>query len=171
MFDFLRNLTKSAEEKRQEQLHAYLDNALTPPEHRHFEQELAQNTALKAEVDDLRAMKQQLRDLPSRPVPRNFTLDPAVYGRPARQPLFQFYPVLQGATILTALFFITALSLSLFRPQAASESVAVAPQNTAIEQEAEIAAEAIEEPAAEFSPQIVLPMKLPAVLSAMKKKY
>ena len=150
MFDFLRNLRKSAEEKHQEQLHAYLDNALTSPERQQFEQELAQDAALQAEMDDLRLMKQQLRDLPRRPVPRSFTLDPAVYGRPARQPLFQFYPVLQGATVLTALFFIMALSLSLFQPRAASESVAVAPQNTAIEQEAEIAAEAIEEPAAEF---------------------
>ena len=128
MFDFLRNLRKSAEEKQQEQLHAYLDDALTPQEQQQFEREMAQDAALRAEVDDLRVMKQQLRDLPRRPVPRSFTLDPAVYGRPARQPLFQFYPVLQGATVLTALFFILTLSLTLFQPQAEPQTAAAVPQ-------------------------------------------
>jgi anti-sigma factor RsiW len=146
MFDFLRNLTKSAEEKRQEQLHAYLDNGLTPRERQQFEQELAQDTSLKTEIDGLRLMKQQLRNLPRRPVPRSFTLDPAVYGRPARQPLFQFYPVLQGATVLTALFFVLALSLTLFQPQRAAESTAARPQ-AAMNEEASGVAQA---PAAEL---------------------
>lgn len=143
MFDFLRNLTKSAEEKRQEQLHAYLDNVLTPQERQQFEQELARDPVLRVQLDNTRILKQQLQNLPPRRVPRNFTLDPAVYGRPARQPLFQYYPVLQGATVLTALFFILAISLTLFRPQAAPQ-VASAPQEAA-----GVVAQATEAPALE----------------------
>jgi hypothetical protein len=149
MIDFLRDLTKSAEEKHQERVHAYLDDALTPRQRQQFEQEMAQDNGLQAEIDNLRLLKQQLRQLPRRPVRRSFTLDPALYGRPARQPLFHFYPVLQGATVLTALFFMLALSLSLFsRPESAAAPVASAPQ--AVEApEAETAEEAIrEEPAA-----------------------
>jgi anti-sigma factor RsiW len=129
MIDFLRDLTKSAEEKHQERVHAYLDDALTPRQRQQFEQEMAQDSGLQAEIDHLRLLKQQLRRLPGRPVPRSFTLDPALYGRPARQPLFQFYPVLQGATVLTALFFMVTLSLSLIsQPESASAPVASAPQ-------------------------------------------
>ena len=151
MFDFLRNLTKSAEEKHQERVHAYLDEALTPRQRQQFEQDMAQDSGLQAEIDHLRLLKQQLRQLPRRPVPRSFTLDPALYGRPARQPLFQFYPVLQGATVLTALFFMLALSLSLFsQPETASPSVASAPQAAEVP-EAETAEEPMrEEPAAEL---------------------
>jgi len=151
MFDFLRDLTKSAEEKHQERVHAYLDDALTPRQRQQFEQEMAQDSGLQAEIDHLRLLKQQLRQLPGRPVPRSFTLDPALYGRPARQPLFQFYPVLQGATVLTALFFMVTLSLSLIsQPESASAPVASAPQ--ALEApEAETVEEPMrEEPAAEL---------------------
>ncbi|RMH01464.1 MAG: hypothetical protein D6706_01865 [Chloroflexi bacterium] len=109
MLDFLRQLRKSAEERRQEQLHAYLDDALSPRERQQFEQLLAQDAELQALVAQHRRLKQQLRELPRRPVPRNFTLDPAVYGRPARQPLVQLYPVLRMGTVLTAFFFVIAL--------------------------------------------------------------
>lgn len=110
MFDFLRNLMKSAQEKRQEALNAYLDDALTPRQRQHFEEQLAQEPELRAELAQLRLIKQQLRQLPSRSVPRNFTLDPARYGRPQRQPLLQLYPALRVATVLTAFFFILAVA-------------------------------------------------------------
>jgi len=151
MFDFLRDLRKTAEEKHQERVQAYLDDALTPRQRQQFEQEMTQDSGLQAEIDSLQLIKQQLRQLPHRPVPRSFALDPALYGRPARQPLFQFYPVLQGATVLTALFFMLALSLSLFsQPETASPSVASAPQAAEVP-EAETAEEPMrEEPAAEL---------------------
>jgi hypothetical protein len=110
MFDFLRNLTKSAQEKRQEALNAYLDDALTPRQRQHFEEQLAQEPELRAELAQLRLIKRQLHQLPTRPVPRNFTLDPARYGRPQRQPLLQLYPALRVATALTAFFFILAVA-------------------------------------------------------------
>ena len=50
MFDFLRNLTKSAEEKRQETVAAYLDGALNNRARLLFEQEMAQDAALQAKL-------------------------------------------------------------------------------------------------------------------------
>ncbi|NJN54751.1 MAG: hypothetical protein HC804_08370 [Anaerolineae bacterium] len=105
MFDFLRNWTKSAEERQQEVISAYLDDALSSAERQRFEEQLAQDAALQAQVAHLRQTRQLLHQLPPRQVPRNFTLDPAVYGRPARQPLLTYYPALRAATVLTAVLF------------------------------------------------------------------
>lgn len=82
MLDFLRNLTKSAGEKRQETVAAYLDEALLGRARQQFEQEMAQDEALRLEVEQLLLIKQSLRQLPQREVPRNFVLDPAQFGRP-----------------------------------------------------------------------------------------
>ncbi len=133
MIDFVRNWTKSAEEKRQEALNAYLDDALAPKERRQFERLLAEDAGLQAELAQRRALKAHLRQLPRRRAPRNFTLDPAVYGRPQRQPLFQLYPTMRTAAALTAFFFILAIAADLFLPGpgalslggAASQEVAV----------------------------------------------
>ncbi len=114
MFDYLRNLTKSAEEKRQEALNAYLDDALPPRERAQFERLLKQDADLRVDLAQRQALKEQLRQLPRRRVPRNFTLDPAVYGRPQRQPLFQLYPAMRTAAVLTAFFFILAVAADLF---------------------------------------------------------
>ncbi|MAU01356.1 MAG: hypothetical protein CL608_29800 [Anaerolineaceae bacterium] len=114
MFDFLRNLTKSAEEKRQEAVAAYLDEALTGRARQQFEQDMAQDDALRQEVEQLLLIKQNLRQLPQREVPRNFILDPAKYGRPARQPWVQAYPVLRAATAMTAFFLIFAFAAGIF---------------------------------------------------------
>ncbi|MBK8903750.1 MAG: hypothetical protein IPM53_21380 [Anaerolineaceae bacterium] len=114
MFNFLRNLTKSAEENRQEAVTAYLDEALNDRERQRFEQEMAQDAALRAHVEQLLLIKQSLRQLPQRQVPRNFILDPAAYGRPARQPWVQAYPVLRTATVLAAFFFIFAIAAGIF---------------------------------------------------------
>ena len=65
--------------------------------------------------------------MPQRRVPRNFTLDPSVYGAPAKEPLFQFYPVLQGATVLTAFFFIVAVALEIFMMPTTLQSTASVP--------------------------------------------
>ena len=114
MFDFLRNLTKSAEEKRQEAAAAYLDGALSDRARQLFEQEMAQDRTLQAEVEQLRLIQQSLRQLPLRQVPRNFVLNPAEYRRPAPQPWVQAYPVLRTATALAAFFFIFAVVAGTF---------------------------------------------------------
>ncbi|MEW5988550.1 MAG: hypothetical protein AB1791_18130, partial [Chloroflexota bacterium] len=99
--DFLRNLTQSAAEKRQVMLTAYLDNALTPQERQQFETWLAEDAALRAEVERQRAVKVALSQLPRRVAPRNFVLDPTLYGRRRPQPAAQLYPALRLATALT----------------------------------------------------------------------
>lgn len=150
MFDYLRNLTKSAEEKQQEALNAYLDDALSPQERQQFEQLLARDAELRLKVEQRRALQMQMRQMPRRRVPRNFTLDPAVYGRPQRQPLFEFYPVMRAAAVLTAIFFILALGTDLFLAgqgsQSSSQGVALmveeSTSDTAVE--APLAAQAVE---------------------------
>lgn len=111
MFDFLRNLGKSDEEKIQEALTAYLDDALTPEERRRFEEQLAADEALRADLEAQRLVKANLGALPQVRAPRNFTLDPALYGRP--QPAGRLYPALRTATVLAAILFVVVLTLDL----------------------------------------------------------
>lgn len=114
MLDFLRDLRKSSEEKQQEALNAYLDGALTPPQLSEFEKDLAQSEDLQTQLEQMRVLQQQMRQMPRRQVPRNFTLDPAVYGRPVKEPLIQAYPILRTATVLTAFIFVFVLAASIF---------------------------------------------------------
>lgn len=72
-----------------EQLNAYLDGMLTPAERAAFEQRLAQDTALQAEFESLRATIALLGMAERIPVPRSFTLDPAVYARHQKTTLWQ----------------------------------------------------------------------------------
>jgi len=116
MLDFRRD-RGSNEDKRQEMLNAFLDNALTPAERARFEAQLARDPRLRAEVEQLRALKLQLRAMPRRRVPRSFALNPAAYARPKAQPLLQLYPALRGATALAAFLFIFVLALGAFRGQ------------------------------------------------------
>lgn len=152
MLNFLRNLTKSAEAKRQEAISAYLDDALTPAERRPFEQQLARDPRLQAEVEQQRLLLQAMRQLPRRPLPRNFTLDPARYGRPQRQPLLNLYPVLRAATALTAVLFVFAIVLDLLTPaagvpafQVASDAAPVAVEVTRVVGEVVVEGEPVEE--------------------------
>ena len=64
MFDFLRDFGKSEEEKRQEALTAYLDDALTPAEKEHFEHLLATDEALQASLEEQRLIQATMRRLP-----------------------------------------------------------------------------------------------------------
>ena len=59
MFDFLRERTKSSTEITQEALNAYLDNALAAAERQRLEQQLGQDARLRAELQQLRVLKQQ----------------------------------------------------------------------------------------------------------------
>jgi anti-sigma factor RsiW len=139
MFDFLRNVTKSADEKRQEAVAAYLDGMLNDRARLRFEQEMAQDAALQAQVEQLRFVKQRLRQLPQREVPRNFILDPAKQGRPARQPWVQAYPVLRTATALAAFFFIFAVAAGIFTGFGADAQLSFAPVAGVAEPVADVA--------------------------------
>lgn len=113
MFDFLENLRKTDELKRQEAITAYLDGALTPGERRRFEEKLAADETLRAEVEQQRLIKENLQRLPFVRSPRNFTLNPALYGRPAPEPAGRLYPALRAATVLVAFFFVIAVAAEL----------------------------------------------------------
>ena len=158
MLDYLRNLRKSAEEQQQEALNAYLDDALAPQQRQQVENELAADANLQADLAQMRALQQQMRQLPQRQVPRNFMLDPALYGRPRREPLIQAYPVLRTATVLTAFIFIFALAANVFLGSASNlasesaESVAMIAESAA-ESAFEEAVELEAEPAMEMEAQ------------------
>jgi hypothetical protein len=64
-----------------ELLSAYVDGALSDREKALLEQRLATDLALRAELATLRETVALLRDLPPLKAPRNFTLDPSVFGR------------------------------------------------------------------------------------------
>ncbi len=117
MFNFLGDRGPTSQDRRQETLNAYLDNALAPAERDRLERQLAGDAGLRAELEQLRVVKLQLRAMPRRRVPRSFALDPALYGRPKTQPLMQLYPVLRGATAMTAFLLIFVLALGAFRGQ------------------------------------------------------
>lgn len=146
MFDFMRERGRTAEDKQQEALNAYLDNALTPAERETFERRLAQDAGLRAELEQLRALKLQLRSMPRRRVPRSFALDPAVYGRPKSQPLLQLYPVLRGATAITAVLLIFTLALGAFGNQFGVTPTAAPAADVALFESAQVE----EAPAAEM---------------------
>jgi anti-sigma factor RsiW len=113
MFDFLRDLRKSEEERRQEALSAYLDGALTPAEKRRFERLLAADEALRASLETQRMIKASMARLPRVRAPRNFTLDPALYGRPLRSTADRLYPVMRVATVVVAIVFVLVLAIDL----------------------------------------------------------
>jgi hypothetical protein len=125
MFDFLRNISKPEEEKRREQLNAYLDGALSLQEQRRLEEDLKRDAALRAELEQLRWVKSSVQRLPRVRAPRNFILDPAIYGKRASPRSgkaagrWQPYPALRLATALTAFFFVLALALDVATPYGA----------------------------------------------------
>jgi hypothetical protein len=151
MLDYLRNLTKSEEEKQQETLNAYLDDALTPEQRKQVESNLAHDEGQRAELDQMRLLQQQMRQLPQRRVRRNFTLDPALFGRPQREPLVQAYPVLRTATVLAAFVFIFALAANLFLNGAADMMPSAEPVAMETESQEAVIAEAAAEEVVEDS--------------------
>ena len=126
MFDFLKNLTKSDEEKQQEAFSAYLDDTLSPSQRRDFEAQLAEDADLRAEMELAQLVRQKMNEMPRRSVPRSFTLDANVYGAPQKEPLVQAYPFLRAATVMTAFFFVIALGLSVFTTQGGGSMASVA---------------------------------------------
>jgi hypothetical protein len=148
MFNFLRDLRKSEEERRQEALSAYLDDALTPAEKRRFEQLLASDEGLRARVEAQRLIKMSLSHLPRVKAPRNFTLDPALYGRPVPGTAERLYPMMRLATAVVAILFVVVLVIDLApfgARQEATESLAESPP---------VAAEVMEEAADAEAPML-----------------
>ena len=153
MFDFMRERGDGG--RQQEAIDAYLDNALTPAERTRFEAQMAADSRLRAEVEQLRVLRLQLRAMPRRRVPRSFALNPAAYSRPKAQPLLQLYPALRGATALSAFMLIFVLALGLFRGQFGAGAPEAAQVASVTNEEA--APIAVEDQAVEEVAQPILP--------------
>jgi len=111
-------------ERELELLNAYIDNELPPNDRAAFEQRLAQDAFLRSEVDAFRATKTLLQMAERVPVPRNFTLDPAVYGKPQRGGITNWlgslaWPALGFAGTLAAVMLVFGLFLTLVQSDGA----------------------------------------------------
>lgn len=113
MLNWLLDGKKTAAERREEMLSAYIDGELSPRERADLERALARDATLRAELEDLRQVVGVMKAAPRVPLPRSFTLDPAVYGR-ARQPWLQLYPALRAATVLATVVFVFLFAGDLF---------------------------------------------------------
>lgn len=97
-----------------EQLSAYLDGQLNTSELKRMESRLNSDTELVAVLNDLRAARGILRELPKRKAPRNFTLTRQMVGM--KPPLPRSYPLLRLATVFAALLFVFSFSANALSP-------------------------------------------------------
>jgi len=144
-------------------LNAYLDGELAVEEQAAFEQRLQQEPALQAELESLRVTVALLQMAERVPLPRNFTLDPAVYGKARRSPWWQRLGLgglprwaAVGVMTLAVMILVGALitqGLGGFGGAASAPQVAMeaAPVEELAAEAAEIEAPAAEEPMAEES--------------------
>lgn len=120
-----------------ELLSAYLDDALTARERAALERRLAQDAALRSVLDELHATINLVSALPSLKAPRDFTLDPAKYGRrtPWWSPVWTLANGLQigGALGTAAAIVLIALGLLFGSEASTSDDMAF---NAASEQQA-----------------------------------
>jgi len=110
-------------------LSAYLDNALNNRERRQLETQLQSRAEMRAALDELRQIRQLLRQTPTLRVPRNFTLTPEMAGLRSRRS--RSYPMFQLAFALASLLFVLVIAgeLVLGNPAALpNTNLAMAPQ-------------------------------------------
>lgn len=94
-----------------EMLSAYLDNELTPDERALLEQRLASDETLRQELAALRQVSLAVRGMPMLRAPRDFRLDPAVYGRRPQRQWFRLY---QWSSALSAAAALVVFALGVF---------------------------------------------------------
>ena len=98
-----------------ELLSSYLDGQLKPSDSARLEARLASDPDLRAVLDDLRAARGLLRQLPMRKAPRNFTLTPKMVGK--NPPLPRSYSAFRFVTALASLMLFFTLGLNFVVPQ------------------------------------------------------
>jgi anti-sigma factor RsiW len=157
-----------------ELLSSYLDGQLKPSDSARLEARLSSDAELRSVLDDLRAARGLLRQLPMRKAPRNFTLTPKMVGK--NPPLPRSYPAFRFITALASLMLFFTLGLNFVVPQVTSQSTNFgyggggAPDTFAAQAPAAESALATEAPAAEApleEPPAVLTAPLPtATISA-----
>jgi len=136
-----------------ELLSSYLDGQLKPSDSVRLESRLSSDSGLRAVLDDLRAARGLLRQLPMRKAPRNFMLTPKMVGK--NPPLPRVYPAFRFVTALATLLLFFTVGLNFLAPQMASQGPAFgmggggAPEVFSAQAPAATEAPAIEAPAAE----------------------
>ena len=103
-----------------ELLSSYLDGQLKPSDSARLEARLSSDAELRSVLDDLRAARGLLRQLPMRKAPRNFTLTPKMVGK--NPPLPRSYPAFRFITALASLMLFFTLGLNFVVPQMTSPS-------------------------------------------------
>jgi anti-sigma factor RsiW len=102
-----------------ELLSSYLDGQLKPSDSARLERRLSSDPDLRSVLDDLRAARGLLRQLPMRKAPRNFTLTPKMVGK--NPPLPRSYPAFKFVTSLATLLLFFTLGANYLVPQLASQ--------------------------------------------------
>ena len=103
-----------------ELLSSYLDGQLKPSDSARLEARLSSDAELRSVLDDLRAARGLLRQLPMRKAPRNFTLTPKMVGK--NPPLPRSYPAFRFITALASLMLFFTLGLNFVVPQMTAQS-------------------------------------------------
>jgi len=98
-----------------ELLSSYLDGQLTPSDSARLESRLKSDRELISALDDLRAARTLLRQLPKRRAPRNFTLTRKMVG--LNPPLPRSYPAFRFATVVATLLFFFTFGVNTLAPQ------------------------------------------------------
>jgi hypothetical protein len=94
----------------EEKLSAYLDGELVPQERDAVERHLATCQACQWDLATLRRTVKWMRELPTVPVPRVFTVPVSAMPARASQPRWRFVPALQVATAMVALLLFFAVA-------------------------------------------------------------
>lgn len=100
-----------------ELLSSYLDGQLNPSDSTRLETRLKSDGQLASTLDDLRAARTLLRQLPKRRAPRNFTLTRKMVG--LNPPLPRAYPAFRFATVVATLLFFFTFGVNALAPQLA----------------------------------------------------
>jgi anti-sigma factor RsiW len=100
-------------------LSSYLDGQLKPSDSARLEARLSSDPDLRAVLDDLRAARGLLRQLPMRKAPRNFTLTPKMVGK--NPPLPRSYSAFRFVTAFASLMLFFTLGLNFVVPQMTSQ--------------------------------------------------
>ncbi len=157
-------MTESISERDLITLNAYLDGELTAEERTAFESRLAGEPALRAELSATRETVALMGMAERIHAPRNFTLDPARYGKPARVSFWDRLgiPAAAAAAVGTVVILLLCVgAFAIFGPmgappgigQVAMEQAAAPADMAAKEAEEEPAEEAYEAPAEAAPPE------------------
>lgn len=116
----------------EELLSAYLDGVLPEAERLTLERRLAAEPDLRTGLDDLRRTVAVLKATPQLAPPRNFTLDPAVYGRRSARTTSGWLRL--GAVLAALLIIVSAVVFIVYRSNSSlpTQTSAVALQPTSI---------------------------------------